>query len=154
MHDTLIFKKNTAHVRWAGIVAALLFVILLSAPFWIDANTFRPMLEADLSDALGRDVKLGDLKLAVFSGAVTANDLSVADDPLFNRTPFVRAKSLKLAIELWPLLFSHKLNVTGLTIDQPEITLMQAPSGDWNFSKLGRKSAKAEHVERPSGKAA
>lgn len=140
-------------VRWAGIVAALLFVVLLSAPFWIDANTFRPMLEADLSDALGREVKLGDLKLAVFSGAVTANDLSVADDPLFNRTPFVRAKSLKLAIELWPLLFSHKLNVTGLTIDQPDITLMQAPSGDWNFSKLGTKSARAEHVERPSGKA-
>ena len=139
-------------VRWAGIVVALLLLVLLSAPFWIDANDFRPMLETDLSKALGREVKLGDLKLAVFSGAVTANDLSVADDPIFNRTPFVRAKSLKLGIELWPLIFSHKLNVTGLTIDQPEITLMQSPSGDWNFSKLGSGSAaKTEPAEpRPA----
>jgi AsmA protein len=127
--------------RWAGIVAALLLLVLLTAPFWINADDFRPLLEADLTKALGREVKLGDLKLAVFSGTVSASELSVADDPVFNRTPFVRAKSLNLEIEVWPLIFSHKLNVTGLTIDQPEIALIQAPSGDWNFSKMGLPAA-------------
>ena len=124
-------------VRWAGIAAVVLLLALLSAPFWIDANRFRPLLEADLTKALGREVKLGVLNLDVFSGTVSANDLAVADDPIFNRTPFVRANSMNLEIELWPLIFSHKLNVTGLTIERPEIMLVQAPSGDWNFSKLG-----------------
>jgi AsmA protein len=35
---------------------------------------------------------------------------------------------------------SRKLIVTYLTIDGPEIALVQAPSGDWNFSSLGAKT--------------
>ncbi|SPE28327.1 conserved exported hypothetical protein [Candidatus Sulfopaludibacter sp. SbA6] len=128
-------------IRWLAIVVAVLLLIVITLPLWFNANEFRPMLESDLSQALGREVKLGDLKLAILTGSVTTNDLSVADDPLFNRTPFVRAKSLNLAVDLWPLIFSHKLIVTGLTIDQPEIMLLQSPAGDWNFSKLGAKSA-------------
>ncbi len=130
-------------LRWGGGVIAVLLLVLLTAPLWFNANTFRPLLESDLSSALGREVKLGDLKLELGSGSVTASDLSVADDPIFNRTPFVHARSLKLSVEIWPLLFSHQLNVTGLTIDQPEIIMLQSPAGDWNFSKMGgqRKSA-------------
>ena len=137
-------------VRWAGILVALLLLIMVSIPFWIDANAFRPLLEADLTKALGREVKLGDLKLALLSGAVTANDLSVADDPIFNRTPFVRARSLRLTVELWPLLFSHQLNVTALTIDQPQIALMQSPAGEWNFSRMGAHSAAKPEQARPA----
>ncbi len=137
-------------LRWAGIAAGLLLLAVLSAPFWIDANRFRPLLEADLTKALGRDVKLGALSLDVFSGAVSANDLAVADDPIFNRTPFVRANSMNLEIELWPLIVSHKLNVTGLTIDRPEITLIQTPTGDWNFSKLGAPSMATGAAQAPS----
>ncbi|MEO8373319.1 MAG: hypothetical protein ABI806_29310 [Candidatus Solibacter sp.] len=53
--------------RIALVVGALFALLLLSAlalPFLIDPNTFRPMLEARLSDALGRAVKLGDLQRA------------------------------------------------------------------------------------------
>ena len=125
---------------WIGIPLAILILAVLSAPLWISANDFRPLLETDLSKALGREVKLGDLQLAVFSGAVTASQLSVADDPIFSRTPFVSARSLRLSVELLPLIFSHKLTVNGLTIDQPEIVLTQADNGDWNFSKLGSSS--------------
>jgi hypothetical protein len=38
----------------------------------IDPNHFRLMLEQELTTALGRDVKPGDLKLSIFSGSVTA----------------------------------------------------------------------------------
>jgi AsmA protein len=128
-------------IRWLAIAAGVLLLALVTLPLWLNANQFRPLLESDLSEALGREVKVGDLKLALLSGSVTTNDLSVADDPVFNRTPFVQAKSLHLAIELWPLISSRKLIVTGLTIVQPEITLLQSPAGEWNFSKLGAKTA-------------
>ncbi|HTS26520.1 MAG TPA: AsmA family protein [Bryobacteraceae bacterium] len=141
-------KRN---LKWAAIGVALLLVGLLSAPFWIDPNSFRPMLEADLSKALGRAVKVGVMSLDLFSGSVSANDLSVADDPIFNRTPFVRANSMNLEIELRPLIFSHKLNVTGLTIDRPDIILVQAPSGDWNFSKLGAPSGSNGQAVQAAG---
>jgi len=123
--------------RVVAITVGLLIVVLVSLPFLINANQFRPMLEAKLSQGLGREVKLGDLKFSILSGGVTASDLSIADQPAFSKSPFVRAKSLTVTAELWPFIFSQKLHVTGLTIDQPEIVLLQSAPGQWNFSNLG-----------------
>lgn len=47
-------------------------------------------------------------------------------------------------MELWPFIFSRKLVVTDLDIDQPEIDLVQSSKGDWNFSSLGGKSKAAQ----------
>jgi AsmA protein len=121
----------------AGSVIVLLLLGVLALPFVIDPNRFRPMLESRLTQALGREVKLGELKLSILSGSVTANDLAIADDPAYSRTPFVQAKSLAIGVELWPLIRSHELRVTGLSIDQPAIALIQSAGGEWNFSKLG-----------------
>lgn len=127
-------------LRWLGIVVALLLVIVLAIPFLINVNQFRPRLEAALSQALGREVKLGDLKLSILSGSVEASDLDIADDAAYSKTPFVRAKSLKVGVELEPLLFSKKLNVTGIEIQEPEISLVQSEAGVWNFASLGTKT--------------
>src|SRR5215813_11169736 len=121
----------------AGCVVGLLLVIALAVPFVIDPNSFRPMLQDRLTTALGREVKLGDLKLSILAGAVTASDLSIADNPAYSREPFVQAKSLAVSVELWPLITAKKLHVTGLTLDHPSIALIQSPNGEWNFSNLG-----------------
>ena len=128
-------------LRWLGIVVALLVLIALALPFLIDANQFRPRLEAALTQALAREVKLGDLKLSIFSGGVAAADLSVADDAAFSKTPFIQAKSLKVGVELQPLIFSKKINVTGIEIEAPQIDLIQSDKGTWNFASLGAKAA-------------
>src|SRR6266478_6303536 len=120
--------------RVLGIALVLLIVVAISLPFLVNANQFRPMLEAKLSQGLGREVKLGDLKFSILSGGVTASDLSIADHPAFSKSPFVRAKSLTVSAELWPFVVSRKLNVTGITIDQPEIVLLQSAPGQWNFA--------------------
>jgi len=126
-------------IQAAGIAAAVLVVLLVSLPFFVNANQFRPRLEADLTSALGRQVALGDLSFSLFSGAVKASDLSVADDPHFGSAPFIRAKSLDLGVDLWPLITAHKLSVRDLTITEPDITLVQNPAGVWNFSTAGSK---------------
>jgi AsmA protein len=136
--------------RVLAILVAVLLVIAVSLPFLIDANQFRPRLEAELTKALGRGVKLGDLKLSILSGGVTATDLSIADDPSFSKNAFVSAKSLAVGVELQPLIFSKKLNVTGIKIDRPEISLIQSASGAWNFSSLGGKSSTPKTADPPS----
>ena len=130
-------------VRTVGIIVIALFAILVTLPFLINANEFRPALESELTKAVGRPVKLGSLKLAILSGGVTADDLTVADDPAFSPSPFLRAKSLKVRVEMIPLIFSRKLNVTALTFDQPEIALVRNSAGRWNFSSLGSSAVKA-----------
>jgi AsmA protein len=93
-----------------------------------------------LTDALGRQVKVGNLTLSLLSGGVKADQISIADDPTFSQTPFVQAKSLKVGVEMMPLIFSRTLNVTDLTLDQPEINLVKSENGEkWNFSSLGAK---------------
>jgi AsmA protein len=127
-------------LRIIGIVVAVVILAALALPFLINANQFRPVLEERLTAALGREVKIGDLKLSLFSGGASASDVTIADDPAFSKEPFVRAKALAVGVALWPLIFSRRLNVTSLTIDQPEIALSQSASGAWNFSSLGGKA--------------
>jgi AsmA protein len=127
----------------AAIVVGALILIVILIPFFIDANSFRPKLESELSGALGRSVKVGNLSLSPFSGAVKADNISIADDPAFCQTAFVQAKSLKVGVELIPLIFSKSLNVTELTLNQPEISLVRSQNGEtWNFSSLGAAASK------------
>ena len=129
-------------LKIVGIVIAVLIVIVLIIPFLIDANAFRPKLESELTDTLGRPVKVGNLSLSLLSGGVTADNISIADDPAFSQSPFVQAKSLKVGVELIPLIFSKTLNVTDLTLDQPEISLVRSRDGEkWNFSSLGNSAS-------------
>lgn len=131
-------------LKIVAIVVAVLIVIAIAIPFFIDANTFRPTLESDLTSALGRQVKVGNLSLSIFSGSVSADDISIADDPAFSKSPFVQAKSLKVGVELMPLIFSKTLNVTELTLNQPEISLVKSENGEkWNFSSLGGSNTSA-----------
>ena len=144
-------------LKIAGIIVAVLIVIAIALPFLIDANMFRPKLETDLTAALGRQVKVGNLSLSLFTGSVGADDISIADDPAFSKSPFVQAKSLKVGVEMIPLILSKTLNVTNLTLNEPEISLVKAENSDrWNFSSLGgNPSAPATSgTATPQGKAA
>ena len=136
-------------VIWLGAFVVVLLLFLVSVPFWIDPDQFRPKLEAELTKAAGRDIKLGNLKLAILKGSVAAADLSVGDDPAFGKDPFLRAKSLNIQIELLPLIKSRQINVTGIHIDGPEITLLESPAGRWNFSTLGASTAKPPAAQPP-----
>jgi AsmA protein len=125
-----------------GILILILLVVALVLPFVVNVNAFRPTLESNLSSALGRQVKVGNLKLSILSGSVAAENISIADDPAFSNAPFVKAKSLAVGVELIPLIFSKALHVTDLTLERPQISLLHSPSGKWNFSSIGAASGK------------
>jgi len=128
-------------LKWIAIVIAVLIVIALALPFLIDVNTFRPQIESQLTEALGRKVTVGNLKLSILSGSVGADDIAIADDPSFANTPFIRAKALNVGVELMPLIFSKQLHVMELSLTEPQVTLLRAPSGRWNYSTLGGNAA-------------
>ena len=65
--------------KWLGMTFGLLILIVISLPFLINVNQFRPTLQSELSNALGREVTLGNLRLNILGGEVTADDLSVAE---------------------------------------------------------------------------
>lgn len=137
--------------KWIAILVAVLVLVVVALPFFINVNQFKPMLESQLSTALNREVRLGNLRLSLLAGEVTAGDLTVSEDQAFGKPAFIQAKSLSVGAEIWPFLMSRKLIVTYLTIDQPEIALVQAPSGAWNFSSLGARSGRPTAKPREAG---
>ncbi len=102
-----------------GGILVVLLLILLILPMFLDANQYRPRIEAAMSDALNRKVSIGNISLSILSGGVSVENLSVADDPAFSNDPFLQARTVTIGVELMPLIFSRELRVTGLTIDQP-----------------------------------
>jgi AsmA protein len=139
-------------LRVVLIVVVVLVVLVLALPFLIPVNQFRPAIEEKASAALGRKVQLGNLSLSLLRGSLSAENLSIGDDPKFSTSPFLTAKSLKVGVELVPLIFSKTLNITGITIDTPQVTLLHNPAGVWNFSSLGGAAAKARAKQAPSEK--
>ena len=72
--------------------------------------------------------------------------------PKFSNTSFIQAKSLKVGVELMPLIFSKQLNVTHLAIEKPQIALLRNREGIWNFSSLGNQAGQtAKTSEKSSG---
>ena len=131
-------------LRIVLIVVGVLVVLLVIAPFLIPVNQFRPTIEEKASAAIGRKVELGNLSLSLLGGSLGAENLSVGDDPKFSMSPFLTAKTVKVGVEMMPLIFSKTVNVTGITIENPEVTLLRNAAGVWNYSSLGASAGKAE----------
>jgi AsmA protein len=119
------------------IVVGIVIVILLIVPFLIPVNQFKPTIEAKASAALGRQVQMGNLSLSLLTGSLSAENLVVGDDPKFSQTPFLTAKGVRVGVAMMPLIFSRALNITSVTIKDPQVTLLHNPAGQWNYSSIG-----------------
>jgi AsmA protein len=131
-------------LRFILVSIGIFVLVLLLVPFLFPGDQFRPSLEGKVSAALGRKVTLGNLRLSLFSRSLSAEGLAIGDDPKFSSSPFLSAKSIKIGVELIPLIFSRTLNVTGITIQNSQIYLIRNATGQWNYSSLGGSSGKTE----------
>ncbi|HEY6273605.1 MAG TPA: AsmA family protein [Terriglobales bacterium] len=125
----------------AGVVVGVLILGLLAAPLFINIDSFRPDLEKKVSAALNRPVTIGKLEASIFSGGASAENITIADDPAFNKGPFLQASSLKVGLRLLPLIFSRQLSVTSITVEKPEIVILRNAEGKWNYSSFGASTA-------------
>ena len=131
-------KSLKPWVKYAGIAVGVVIVILACIPLFVHVDSFRPLIEQQLATALNRKVTFGHLDFSLLSGGVTADDLNIPDDPQFSQQPFLTAKSFHVGVELIPLLFHHQILIDTLAIDDPNIHLVHAANGQWNFSSIGR----------------
>jgi AsmA protein len=133
----------SSKLKWIGIAILVVILILFVLPFLIPVNKFRPTIEQKASEALGRKVTVGNLSLSLWRGSLGMDDLSISDDPKFNTGPFLTAKEVRVGVEMMPLIFSQQVNVTEVTILNPQVVMLKDRAGDWNFSSLGGSSSQA-----------
>ena len=123
-----------------GLAATIVLPILAAAAIrlFVDANTFRPMIERRLTAALSRKVTVGALSLSVMTGSLVADDFAIAEDSKVGQAPFFTAKRLRIGVQMKPLIFNKQLIVRSFEVDAPQIHLIHAEDGTWNFSTLSQ----------------
>src|SRR5512146_2692228 len=104
-----------------AILTALLIVAAPALPFFVDADSFRPRIESELRQTLARPVQISRLKVSLLAGGVTAQNITVADDPAFSSKPFLRASSIDIGVDMRALIFSRTLNVRSITLLEPQV---------------------------------
>ncbi|MDE1178342.1 MAG: hypothetical protein PW789_17340 [Edaphobacter sp.] len=120
-----------------GSILALIVIIVTAIPMFLNADNFRTRIEQEITTSLGRKTTLGKLDLSVWSGSLVAENAQVADDPAYSSQPFLQAKSVKIGVEMLPLILSKTVNITGFAIDTPKINLIRHADGTWNYSTIG-----------------
>jgi AsmA protein len=136
-------------VRNILIAVGIVILILVIVPFLIPVNQFKPTIETKASAALGRQVQVGDLSLSLLTGSLSADNLAISDDPKFGQTPFLTAKAVRVGVAMMPLIFSRALNITSVTIKDPQVTLLHNPAGQWNYSSIGGAAANTANSQAP-----
>ncbi len=135
---------NKKMLTIVGVIVAVLLLVVLILPSLIDANRYKPEIQAKLGTALGRNVQIGNIKLSIFSGGVVVDDVAISDDPAFSHSQFLAAKELTVGVHLIPLIFSKQLEIESITIKDPQVTLLRNNAGVWNYSSMGGGASKTE----------
>ena len=130
-----------------GAVVALVLLVAVCLPLFLNADSFRTRIESTLTKSLGRKVSIGKLNLSVWSGGLVATNATVADDPAFSTQPFIQADSVKIGVEILPLILSKQIRIRGFSLVSPKVQLLRAANGTWNYSTIGKSGATAQDAD-------
>jgi len=147
-------------IKWAaiigGILIALLILILIVAPRFVDIQQYKPRIEERVASATGRPFTLsGDLSLSLFPWAgVSFSDLHLGNPDGFEEKDFVQVKSFEVRVKLLPLLF-RDVQIKRFIVDGARIVLEKRKDGRTSWHGLGHPpGAPTERAEPPKEKRA
>lgn len=122
-------------------VVAALVALALIIPYFLDVDRYRPRVEAELEQRLGREVSIGRLSLRLLpSVAASLHELKISEDPQFGRGLFLEAERLDVEPALLPLL-RGEIRLDELNLVEPKVNLIRTASGVWNCSTLAKSAA-------------
>src|SRR5688572_3336249 len=122
----------------AGIVVALIVVVVLGVWLLLDVNKYRPQIQAKLEEQLQRKVTLGEMSLGLLPFRFTVQDVIISEDPAFkSEFPFTQAKQLDVRVSLFSLL-SGNVKVNSIDLEEPSVELIRSGNGAWNFASIAK----------------
>src|SRR3990172_1890859 len=127
--------------------AAALFGLLQL--FNVLAEKNRDQIHQELQKMIGKDIAFERIEASLWDGlGFSAKAFSVADDPRFAATPFVRARELVLGVSFWNL-FRGRLVINALTFKDPEIQIITDEAGLMNLTEIANSTKTPPPASRP-----
>ena len=122
------------------VVVAIVLLLVLAAGLF-NVNRFRPRLQTELQNKIGRPVTLGELHLHLIPLSIKVDGVTIGESAAFSSSrPFATAKDVSASASLMSLIHGEP-QITNLTLNQPQIELIKNAAGAWNFSTLGNAPA-------------
>jgi AsmA protein len=119
------------------VVIVLVVIAALVLPHFLDVNSYRGQIQAQLQQKLGRPVTLGEMKLSLLPPSVRVANVVIGEDPAVRTgKPFAVVQELYVSVKLLPLL-AKNIEISSLELQRPQIEMVKSASGKWNFSTLG-----------------
>lgn len=141
------------------LVALVVIVVLVvggvaALPFLIDVNSYKPQIEAQAKESLGRELKLsGPIKLTLWPNiGLETTDVRLANAPGGQAKEMATLKSLVVSVKLMPLL-SKSLEIDSFVLKEPVINLEvdKAGKNNWSMGQAGGKPAAGGGGGAPQG---
>jgi len=132
-------SKSLKIILFAGSgLIGLLVLVAAALLLFVDANTYKPRLEAAASDALGMEVSVGGrMGISLFPGLLlTLNDVHIRN----RGADLVSASKIRLGIDLLPLLH-NEIRIGKIALIHPSISIKRYRDGKFNFEKPGTSQA-------------
>ena len=134
-----------------GVFIALIVIVAAILPYVIDINDIVagqiPKIEAQLH----RHIRIGHVRLTILTGlGAEISDVAVSNAPNFQNKDFLSIDSLKVRVQVLPLL-KKEILVSSILIDKPFVLIERNARGVFNFSDL---AATEKSEQQPAGKTA
>ncbi len=119
----------------AAIVITLIAAAIILPPL-VNIGRYKHQITALMARSLGRPVHLSSvgLRLLPMPGFVL-QDLSVSEDPRFGSEPVLSAGTVVARVNLLAL-WSGKLEISRISVDEASLNLVRAADGRWNIDSL------------------
>jgi AsmA protein len=155
--DALIGRVKTLFKLIIGLVGlsialtlgAIIFVLL-----FVDPNDYRDEIEAAVTDQTGRELAIkGDLSLALLPCCgIQLGETSLSNPPGFPDTGFARVDSVRLGLELLPLLTDRRLVIGEVSLQGLDVALLRRANGkdNWTFESSDTSSTDPATSDDPS----
>ena len=139
-------RLKTILMTLLGLVAALAIAAVVFV-LTMDFDQYRSVIAEKVREATGRELEIRgslDLKLSL-TPAITVDDVRFANAPWGSRPDMVRIKSLRVEVELLPLL-TGDIEIKRFVLIGPDILLETDAKGrgNWILPGLGKAPAKAK----------
>ncbi len=135
-----------------GTLLVIVLAVLVLLPRMLDVNRYHDRIQAELQTRLGRSVQLGQMSLGLIPPTFKVQNAVIGEDPKYDSgMPFAQTAELDIQLKLQPLLH-RDVQVDSLRMVRPQVELVRAADGTWNFSTIGthhEQQAKTAQANKP-----
>ena len=144
-------------MRWGRILfmiviglAALIILALALAPSLLNLEHIKEQIVNRVEQQINRDVELGQVRLAFFSGLGAGLDkLTIANPKGWQSPYFVKVDTLSVKVALRPLL-NRRIEVSNIILKAGEIVVERDAQGRFNYDDLIAGSADSTTPTEPA----